>query len=89
MMGYPSTDATSSTDDVTYRRKEIPIILGLTLIIVGAFSNFLDRIQFEYVIDFIVLTSWPTFNLADVMILVGVAFVLWKMFRKKKEARIE
>jgi len=71
-----------------YRKKELPIILGLTFIIVGAFSNFLDRIRYDYVVDMVVLTIWPAFNLADVMIMVGIAVILWKMM-KKKEVRNE
>lgn len=71
-----------------YRRKELPIIFSLSLIIVGAFSNFLDRLRYDYVVDLITLTGWPVFNLADVMITVGVAVILWKMVGKRKEVGI-
>lgn len=67
-----------------YQKKELPIIFSLSLIIVGAFSNFLDRLRYDYVVDFITLTGWPVFNLADVMITVGVVIILWKMVRKKE-----
>lgn len=66
-----------------YQKKELTIVFSLTLIIVGAFSNFLDRLHYNYVIDLITLTGWPVFNLADVMITAGVVIILLKMVRKK------
>ena len=57
--------------------------LGLLFVIAGAFGNLIDRIFFKGVIDFIHLGFWPTFNLADVFIVVGVIFLLWKSFRQK------
>ena len=58
------------------------------LVIVGAVSNLIDRLKFGYVIDYINLKFWPVFNLADVMIVVGVG--LWilslnNLNRKKQE----
>jgi signal peptidase II len=66
-----------------YQKKELAIVFSLTLIIIGAFSNFLDRLHYSYVVDLITLTSWPVFNLADVMITAGVVIILWKMLRNK------
>lgn len=55
-------------------------ILGYALILTGAFSNFLDRIFYGGVIDFIVVWfgnwSWPAFNIADVAILLGIAILI-------------
>lgn len=55
-------------------------ILGYALILTGAFSNFLDRIFCEGVIDFIVVWfgdwSWPAFNIADAAILLGITFLI-------------
>ena len=39
----------------------------------GAIGNLIDRIQVGYVVDFIDLTFWPVFNVADSAICVGVA----------------
>jgi signal peptidase II len=39
----------------------------------GAIGNLIDRIQVGYVVDFIDLTFWPVFNIADSAICVGVA----------------
>ena len=67
-----------------YQRREIIIIFSLTLIIVGAFSNFLDRLRYDYVVDFITLTGWPVFNLADAMITAGVVIMIVKVAKGRK-----
>lgn len=42
----------------------------------GAMGNLVDRVQRGYVIDFLHVPRWPTFNIADVSITIGVALVL-------------
>lgn len=59
-----------------YRRGEAQAVMALSLIIVGAFSNLLDRIKYGYVVDMFVLTSWPVFNLADLMITAGAVWLV-------------
>ncbi len=49
--------------------------LGFSLIIGGALGNFVDRLQFGYVVDFIDFRIWPVFNVADSAITIG-AFIL-------------
>ncbi|HKP94444.1 MAG TPA: signal peptidase II [Fibrobacteria bacterium] len=55
---------------------------GITLILSGAFGNLIDRIRFQKVTDFIDVgipglpTRWPTFNIADSCVCVGVAMIL-------------
>jgi signal peptidase II len=39
----------------------------------GALGNLADRVRIDSVTDFIDLPLWPTFNLADVAIVLGVA----------------
>jgi signal peptidase II len=43
----------------------------------GAIGNLIDRIRVGYVVDFIDLTFWPVFNVADSAICVGVAGLAW------------
>ena len=55
--------------------------LGLALVLGGAIGNFLDRLRLGYVIDFIdwhwyTAATWPTFNVADAAISVGVGLLL-------------
>ena len=47
------------------------VCLGLQM--GGAVGNLIDRIQVGYVVDFIDLTFWPVFNVADSAICIGVA----------------
>ncbi len=51
-------------------------ILGGAFITGGALGNLVDRVQLGYVTDFIHLPNWPTFNVADIWITVGVVLVL-------------
>jgi len=45
---------------------------GFALVFAGALGNVLDRIVRGYVVDFIHLTHWPIFNVADACIVVGL-----------------
>jgi len=59
--------------------------VGLALIIGGASSNLLDRIRFGEVVDFLDVYyrqwHWPTFNIADSAIVVGVVLMLLASWR--------
>lgn len=44
----------------------------LGIIVGGAIGNLVNRIQFGYVIDFIVLKPFPVFNIADIGITLGL-----------------
>jgi signal peptidase II len=70
-----------------------PIILG------GAVGNVIDRISLGYVVDFIHWhikdkAQWPTFNVADIGITVGLVLILFDSFflapgRERKEKKQE
>lgn len=53
-------------------RESALIALALSLLVGGAIGNLIDRIRLGYVIDWIKLPNWPTFNVADSAITVGV-----------------
>lgn len=60
-------------------RKLLQLALAITMS--GILGNFIDRVLRGYVIDFIELHihdvfHWPTFNVADAAITVGIAFLL-------------
>jgi lipoprotein signal peptidase len=65
---------------------------GLPLVLGGALGNVLDRIRYGQVIDFIdahvlykgVERHWPTFNVADIAICVGVGLMAIDMFTSKR-----
>jgi signal peptidase II len=53
------------------------------LLIGGALGNLADRVRDGGVTDFIDLPLWPTFNLADVSIVVGVLLLLIDVERSR------
>lgn len=62
--------------------------IGYGLILGGAIGNFIDRIVYGYVIDFIDIDifgwNYPIFNLADMFIVGGVILVMIDAWRCKK-----
>lgn len=54
---------------------------GMAFILGGSIGNLIDRIFRSYVIDYIDITVWPVFNLADIMINLGVLLILVRMFK--------
>ena len=56
------------------RHPVLPAALGL--LIGGSLSNLVDRIRLHHVTDFIDVSWWPAFNLADSFIVIGVAILL-------------
>ena len=61
--------------------------LSLSALLGGAIGNFLERIKFGYVTDYIYIKAkgMPIFNIADVFIFAGsVIFCLSSVFRKEK-----
>lgn len=59
--------------------------LSYSFILGGAIGNLMDRLVFGFVRDFIDLKIWPVFNLADSFIVIGILFVIWEEFFKKKD----
>lgn len=54
------------------------LVLALSFIVGGAVGNIVDRIRYGYVVDFILAYpgfEWPTFNVADALIVVGVGMM--------------
>lgn len=60
--------------------------LTLSLVLAGALSNIIDRIFRTGVVDFLAISiynfNWPTFNLADATIVVGLIIYLIKQPKK-------
>ena len=59
---------------------------GLSLMIVGAVSNLVDRLRYGAVIDYIDVPFFTVFNLADVMISGGVGLLIIDALRHKRQA---
>jgi len=64
---------------------------GLSLIFSGAIGNLIDRVRLGEVIDFLDVHwyqhHWPAFNVADSAISVGVALLIWDMWRDHRKHR--
>jgi len=50
--------------------------VALGLVLGGTIGNLIDRLNFGYVTDFIDFTVWPTFNIADSAVTVGVIIIV-------------
>lgn len=67
-------------------------IFALSMIFGGAFGNYIDRLRFGYVIDFLDVHykdvwSYPAFNIADSAIVSGVGLLLLIMFIRERAAK--
>lgn len=66
-------------------------IVSLSLVFGGAIGNYIDRIRFRYVIDFLDFHiqkkyTWPAFNIADSAIVVGVSILLFLELTRTRSA---
>ena len=69
--------------------------ISVPLIIAGALGNLVDRVRYGYVVDFVrahIDNEWayPTFNVADAWITIGVVLILVEGFldgRKERQAK--
>jgi signal peptidase II len=72
------------------RNDQTRLIYALGLVAGGAIGNLIDRIAFGQVTDFVVWKyydkEWPTFNVADVALVIGVGLLFLDMI---KETRAE
>jgi signal peptidase II len=59
---------------------------ALALVMGGAVGNLIDRVRFACVTDFLRFYvdrwEWPSFNVADSAISVGVALIAWDIWRR-------
>ncbi len=62
------------------------LIIAAGMIIGGTVGNLMDRIYFGYVIDYLDIAFWPTFNLSDSFLVIGMLLLLTYIgFSGKKE----
>jgi signal peptidase II len=59
--------------------------LGLSCMLGGAVGNLIDRLAAGEVVDFIKVSRWPAFNVADSAITIGVLLLLWATLRPPPE----
>ena len=61
-----------------YRTKQYASFNLFVFISIGALSNILDRIKYVFVVDYFSAPFWPTFNLADAIIVFGILFLAYR-----------
>ncbi len=62
--------------------------LGYSLIMAGALGNVIDRVRLGVVVDFLDFYwghyHWPAFNVADSLVCVGAALLVWVILTEEK-----
>jgi len=53
------------------------------LVLGGLVGNLIDRITLGYVIDFISIGLWPSFNIADACIFIGIILLVIKILKSR------
>lgn len=76
----------------TTKDEEKLSIFSLSLVFGGAIGNYIDRLRFKYVIDFLYfhykeVYYFPAFNVADSAIVCGVALLIAQMLFSKTPRR--
>ena len=65
--------------------------LALTAILAGAVGNVIDRVRFDYVVDFLDVYwgtyHWPAFNIADAAICIGAGCIILESFKQSKHEK--
>ena len=66
------------------RRAGWPEHAGFACVVAGATGNIIDRAARGHVVDFIHVRFWPVFNVADILVVVGAAMLLWAHARTRR-----
>lgn len=65
------------------------LALTVALVFAGAVGNLIDRVRLGFVIDFIDMYvgrhHWPSYNVADIAIVIGAVLLALEMFKKPEE----
>lgn len=65
--------------------------IGLAMLLGGAIGNFIDRVRWSYVVDFISFRlinryEFPVFNIADIFVVIGTIIIVILILFDKYEA---
>lgn len=72
------------------RPEERWMMWGLPLVLGGALGNYIDRLARRFVVDFLEAhwmdkAAWPSFNIADSAICIGVALLMLDAFLRREK----
>jgi len=57
-------------------RRNLALSAAFALVFAGAIGNYADRVVRGYVVDFVHVSHWPVFNLADIYVTLGAGALL-------------
>lgn len=69
------------------RKEGMLVNIGFASAFAGALGNIVDRLTHGYVVDFIHVKRWPVFNVADILVVVGIALAF--LAKRRKTATIQ
>ena len=69
------------------RKEGMLVNVAFASAVAGALGNIVDRLTHGYVVDFIHVKRWPVFNVADILVVVGIALVV--LAKRRKRATIQ
>jgi signal peptidase II len=69
-------------------RRHPVLPVGLGLVLGGSIANLVDRVRLGRVTDFLDLSAWPAFNLADTFIVVGVGILFGALVLGDRSRRL-
>lgn len=74
-----------------YQKKYVKLNLSLVFIASGAIGNLLDRIRYDYVVDFLYfsLINFPIFNVADIYVTLSAIYLVILLLFVYKETDLE
>ena len=70
-------------------RAPLRYVVPLAVVLGGAAGNLIDRLRFGYVVDYVAVGPWPTFNLGDVAIFVGAALIVVRVLWPAPHGRLD
>jgi len=69
-------------------RGQSPLRRGaFVLVMAGAIGNYLDRVVRGYVVDFVHVSHWPVFNVADAYVTIGFCLLALEFFSRGSPPR--
>lgn len=69
--------------------KKSILIWAWGLMIVGAISNVLDRLQYGGVVDFINVPYFTVLNISDIYISLGLIWIVWYQLKVDKQTKVQ
>lgn len=68
-----------------WKAKENKLKIGFFLVFAGGLANFADRMFWGCVRDFISISIFPSFNISDVLISLGLVLIIYAIFLTGKK----